>query len=217
MNKQARDIKAIKKKDYFRRNWRNEIISEAISILIINYVLGIENLRTDTWSEICGRNRSSQMLDWYPSLPELSPGTGDIFASPPLYYRKTLLLCSGQSMRKVPWVHTPTSILHWKVAVPEAIDYLGVSPGLAVLSRVLQACGYGGRAAAVARGDNGRRPHRGGVHHRAGCAELHPGAAGRRDDQHRSAVVPEATGRLGHVFPPRWPRRQAFYRDLARS
>lgn len=101
-------------------------------------------------------------------------------------------------MRKVPWVHTPTSILHWKVAVPEAIDYLGVSPGLAVLSRVLQARGHGGRAAAVARGDNGRRPHRGGVHHRAGRAELHPGAAGRRDDQRRSAIVPEATGRLGH-------------------
>lgn len=52
----------------------------------------------------------------------------------------------------------------------------------------------------MARGDNGRRPHHDGVHHRAGRAELHPGAAGQRDDQHRSVVVPEATGRLGHFF-----------------
>lgn len=81
-----------------------------------------------------------------------------------------------------------------KVAVPEAIDYLRVSPGLAVLSRVLQARGHGRRVAAVARGDNGRRPYRGGVQHRAGRAELHPGATGQRDDQHRSSVVPEATG-----------------------
>lgn len=52
----------------------------------------------------------------------------------------------------------------------------------------------------MARGDNGHRPHRGGVHHRTRHTELHPGTAGWRDDQHRSAVVPEATGRLGHFF-----------------
>lgn len=166
------------------------------------------------------RNRSSQMHDWYPSASlSLAPGPA-IFSRvrPYIIARKTLLLCSGQSMRKVPWVHTPTSILHWKVAVPEAIDYLGVSPGLAVLSRVLQARGHGGRAAAVARGDNGRRPHRGGVHHRAGCAELHPGSTGRRDDQHRSAVVPEATGRLGHfIFAAVTLPSGAFYRLNSRD
>jgi len=141
------------------------------------------------------------MFDWYPSPLSSAPGPA-IFSRvrPYITARKTFLLCSGQSMRKVPWMHTPTSILLWKVAVPEAIDYLGVSPGLAVFSRVLQARGHGGRAAAMARGDNGRRPHRGGVHHRAGRAELHPGAAGRRDDQRRSAVVPEATGRHSDIF-----------------
>lgn len=86
-------------------------------------------------------------------------------------------------MRKVSRVHTRADVCSpRKVAVPEAIDYLGVSPGLAVLSRVLQARGHGRRAAAVAPGNNGRRSHRGGVPHRAGRAELRPGAAGRRDD-----------------------------------
>jgi len=37
MNKQARDIRHATKKNYFRRIWRNEIISEAILILTINY------------------------------------------------------------------------------------------------------------------------------------------------------------------------------------
>jgi len=52
----------------------------------------------------------------------------------------------------------------------------------------------------VARGDNGRHPYRGGVHHRAGRAQLHPGTTGWRDDQRRTAVVSEATGRHCKFF-----------------
>jgi len=68
----------------------------------------------------------------------------------------------------------------------------------------------------VARGDNGRRPHCGGVHHRAGRAELHPGAAGMRNDQRRSAIIPEATGRLGH-FSRRGNFTLRFYRLKSRG
>lgn len=89
----------------------------------------------------------------------------------------------------------------WKVAVPEAIDYLGVSLGLAVLSHVLQTCGYGRRVVGVAWGNNGRRPYGSGMYYCVGCVELHPAATGRWNDQRRSPVISEATGRYGFFLP----------------
>lgn len=86
-----------------------------------------------------------------------------------------------------------------KVAVLEAADHPGVPFDVAVTGGIPKAIVHGHYAPEMAGRNHGSRSHDRGVHHGAGCAELHSGAARRRDRQHRSSIVYETVGTPGDL------------------